>query len=304
MLAAFVTLVSCSEDTEKQVNTQVVAKVNGDEISIHQVNFGLSQLGKLDEAQTEMASKKVLEKLIDLQLLEQKAIEAKLDRDPNVMQALEASKKKMLAQAYIQKEIANIPKPTTKDIDSFYESHPELFSKRHVFNLQELAIGNGSEQVQAIESVVESKTNISEVAEWLKQEGYQFSLNANVRAAEQLPSKLLEELKNRQVGDMITVVNGKSVNVINIAALEQQPISKDKAKPIIEKYFVNKRKKEKVKSRMDAIKQAADIQYVGVFAEKPLNDQESISQEASQSGDALMNDQPEQSDLDKGLAGF
>lgn len=295
-----------SDEHNKKAKTQVVAKVNGDEISIHQVNQQLGSLGALDEEKKKAATKQILNRLIDMQLLEQKAIEFELDRNPQVLQAIEASRKQILAQAYIQKEMLKTSKPTQIQIDTFYDEHPELFAERKVFNLQEIAIDGASDNVASIDQAVEEKTNISEVAEWLKASGYQFSLNANVRAAEQLPSKLLDELKVLEDGQMLTVVNGKSVNVISIAASQVMPVSKDKAIPVIEKYFQNKNKKEELKKQMSAIKQAANIEYVGAFADMQNETVEQEQQEidATNTTPVEVDSNADASNLDKALEGF
>src|ERR1700712_3824018 len=61
--------------------TQVVAKVNGSEISVHQVNFAMStQQGLKGDA--DAVGKAVLERLVDQELAVQKSVAAKLDRNP------------------------------------------------------------------------------------------------------------------------------------------------------------------------------------------------------------------------------
>lgn len=309
LLLTTVLFVSSCGDKEgaHATKTQIVAKVNGDEISIHQVNQQLARLGPLDEEKTKAATKQVLKRLIDLQLLEQKAKESKLDRDPQVLQAIEASRQQMLAQAYVQRKMLKAYVPTSEEIDNFYSAHPELFAQRRVFNLQELAVEDGRDHLQAIEQAVESNTNISAVAEWLKSQGHQFSLNANVRAAEQLPSKLLNELQSRKDGEMLTVVNGNSVNVLSIAASEQQSITKEKAIPVIEKYFENKNKKEEMQLQMKAIKEAATIELVGAFVDMELDDPSEDKTNTKSDKNELVQENHQDavgSTLDKGLAGF
>ena len=49
----------------KKLNDQVVAKVNGDEITIYQVNFQLGRMGQMNEAQAKLAAKQVLTSLVE-----------------------------------------------------------------------------------------------------------------------------------------------------------------------------------------------------------------------------------------------
>ena len=101
-LALVVLLAACGGDDKKKPASQVAAKVNREEISVHQINAVLSRAGRLSPEQTEKASRDVLEKLIDQELAVQKAIEKKVDRDPNVMQMIEAGRRQILAQAYLE----------------------------------------------------------------------------------------------------------------------------------------------------------------------------------------------------------
>lgn len=248
-------------------NTQVVAKVNGDEISIHQVNFQLSRLGQLNEEQSKAAAKDVLARLVDQQILKQKAIDAKLDRDPRVLQALEATKDQILAQAYLEQEMNKAAKPSASDIDKFYTEHPELFQNRRLFNLQELAVEADKDKFTEIEQAISGKKSLTEIGEWLKSKGYKFAVNANVRAAEQLPLPVLLKLQPLKDGDTVAIQNSQSINIVHLAASQSQPIARDKAKPVIEQYFLNQNKTELVKKQVEGLKKAAKIEYVGAFAD-------------------------------------
>ena len=301
------------EEGSTKENTQVVAKVNGEEISIHQVNLMLSRLGPLNEEQSKAAAKQVLAKLVDLQLLKQKAIEAKLDRDPTVLQTIEATKSQILAQAYVEREMAKSTKATASEMDVFYDEHPELFKERRIFNIQELAVEASSEKLPEFEQMIATKKDIADIAQWLKSNNYKFALNANVRAAEQLPLAVLVKLQKMNNGDIAAIPNGQSINIVSVAASQIQPISREKATPLIEQYFINKSKKESAELQMASLKKAANIEYVGLFSDMQL-EQDSIDKikasdkkevsAAVPKENVSVNGDEDQSTLDKGLAGF
>ena len=95
---AAVALVACGDRQDKGA-TQAAAKVNKEEITVHQINFVLQQQRGLKPEQVEPASRQILERLIDQQLALQKADELKLDREPRVVQQLEAAKREIIARA-------------------------------------------------------------------------------------------------------------------------------------------------------------------------------------------------------------
>lgn len=269
LVAATITLPACGkkvEDSAKKSDTQVVAIVNGDEITIHQVNFQLSRMGQMNEAQAKVASKKVLTKLIEMQLLKQQALEQKLDKNPGLLQALEATKDQMLAQAYLETMMAKAPKPSNSEIDEFYKSHPELFENRRVFRLQELMVNIDKSKFDETEASIKNIKGINEIAVWLKEKNYPFSANSAVKEAETLPSDMLKKLQVLKDGEILILPTEGALHIINLAASQAVPISRIKATPIIEQYFMNQNKTNLAKKEMTALNEKAKIEFIGTFA--------------------------------------
>lgn len=270
LILVALSLVSCGKKegavTEKSA-TQVVARVNGEEISVHMLNFQMSRLGQLSETQAKEASKKVLERLVDQQMLVQQAVESKLDRDPKVLQALESTKHEILAQAYMEKQMAAAKKPSEQEIKDFYGKHPELFEKRRIYRLQELAVAVANDKASEIEAAVKASKGINDVANWLKQKDYKFSANANVRAAEQLPLEMLPRLQQMKEGEFIILPSQNSINIVMLAGVQEQPLTVEKATPLIEQYFFNQRKSEIAKKQIEELRKKAKVEYLGNFSE-------------------------------------
>jgi EpsD family peptidyl-prolyl cis-trans isomerase len=259
-------------ESSKKSNDQVVAKVNGEEITIHQVNFQLSRMGQMSQEQSKVASKQVLANLVTQELLKQKALDAKLDQDPMILQALALSKDQLLAQAYLQKTIEKAPKASTNEIDSFYKEHPELFENRRVFRLQELVVNINKDKFDETEATLNTIKDINQIATWLRDNNYPFTVNSNVKAAEELPMALLNKLQGLKDGEIMFVPNDKTFNILQITASQTQPISRSKATPIIEQYFFNQNKNNIAKKEMLALNEKANIEFVGAFSDMKKSD--------------------------------
>lgn len=308
-------LAACGDKgSDQKASTQVVAKVNGDEISVHQVNLQLSRAGKVTEEQSKEISKKIVSKLVDQQLLLQKAKESKLDRDPQILQVLEAAKAEMLAQAYLERVASKAQKPSSTEMDKFYSEHPELFSKRRVFRLQELVVNTTPEKFESIQTGIKDLKGINEVAAWLKDHSYAFNVNSNVKPAEQLSGNLLKILQPLEDGKFIVVNTGNGLNIVNLAASQEQPIARDKAEPIIQQYFLNKHKNELIKSELEALRSKASIEYLGEFSDmKDTASKTTSNKDESNAFDKADSEKKEenankpseeQSAIDKGLSGL
>jgi EpsD family peptidyl-prolyl cis-trans isomerase len=270
LIVFLMTNAACSKknkDDTKKSNSQVVAKVNGEEITIHQVNFQLSQLGQLNQVQAKIASKQILTRLIEQELLKQQALGEKLDKDPVVLQALEATRSQLLAQAYLERLLAKAPKPSVSEIDTFYKEHPELFESRRVFDLQELVIVTNKEKFFEIEAGLKPIKGINEIAIWLRDHHYPFSVNSNAKAAEQLPMELLKKLQLLKAGEVLMVPTQTTFNVIHLAGVDSAPITRAKATPIIEQYFLNQNKTMMAQKEVVKLNDNAKIEFEGMYAD-------------------------------------
>ncbi len=255
----------CGDKKEKGAS-QTAAKVNKDEITVHQINFVLQQQRGLKPEQADAASKQILDRLIDQQLALQKADDQKIDRDPRVVQQLEASRREIVARAYLEKLGETAPKPTPEEIKKYYDEKPALFRERRVYSIQEIAIEAKPEQQQTLRDALASAKDINAFVEYLKAKDIKFQGNQAVRAAEQLPLNSLDTFAKMKDGQAMVVPSPNGMQVVVLAGARSQPVSEEQAKPAIEQYLLNERKRKIVEDDLKAMRAAAKIEYVGKFA--------------------------------------
>jgi len=266
VVATAVLLVGCGEKKDKAAS-QTAAKVNKDEITVHQINFVLQQQRNLRPEQTDAASRQILERLVDQQLALQRADEQKIDRDPRVVQQLEAARREIVARAYLEKVGEAAPKPSPEEIKKYYDEKPALFSERRVYSIQEISIEAKPEQVAELREKLAAAKSINDFVEYLKTSGLRFAGNQAVRAAEQLPLNTLDAMARMKDGQAMLVPTAAGVQVVVLAGSRSQPVSEEQARPAIEQYLLNERKRKLVEEDVKAMRAAAKIEYVGKFAE-------------------------------------
>ena len=266
IMAGAALLVGCGEKKDKAAS-QTAARVNKDEITVHQINFILQQQRNLRPEQTEAATKQILERLVEQQLALQKADELKVDRDPRVVQQLEAARREILARGYMEKVGEAAPKPTPEEIKKYYDDKPALFSERRIYNIQEIGVEARPDQVQELRDKLTAAKNINDFVEYLKAAGLRFSGNQAVRAAEQLPFNTLDAMSRMKDGQAMVVPASNGVQVVVLAGSRAQPLTEEQARPAIEQFLLNERKRKLVEDDMKALRAAAKIEFVGKFAE-------------------------------------
>ena len=266
IVAASVALVGCGDKKEKSAS-QTAAKVNKDEITVHQINFVLQQQRGLKPEQADVASKQILERLIDQQVALQKAEDQKIDRDPRIVQAVEAARREIVARAYLEKVGENAPKPSPDEIKKYYDDKPALFRERRVYSIQEITIDAKPEQVTELRDALTAAKNVNDFIEFLKAKDYRFNGNQAVRAAEQLPLSSLDAISKMKDGQAALVPSPTGVQVVVVAGSRLQPVNEEQAKPAIEQFILNERKRKLIEDDMKSMRAAAKISYVGKFAE-------------------------------------
>ncbi len=264
-LAVAAALAGCGDKGEKKA-LQTAAKVNKEEITVSQINQVLATQRATAAEPAASAAGVVLERLIDQELALQKAGDQKLDREPRVMQAIEASRREIIARAYAEKIGEGAPKPTPAEVKDYYEKHPALFSNRRVYNLQEVDIDIPPEQIDAVKAALQGAKTFGAFIDYLKSNGLKFQGSEGVRSAEQLPLAAVDQFANLKDGQAVFVARPKGARVIHLVASRSQPLTLERATPAIELFLLNERKRKLIADDIRALRGAAKIEYVGDYA--------------------------------------
>lgn len=247
--------------------TQTVARVDGEEISVHQINGVLSKASGITPENLPKAKREILSGLVDQQLAVNLAMEKKLDRNPEVVTAIENAKRDILARAAIDHMVAGQTKPTDEEAQKYYAEHPALFEQRRLFSLQEIAISKAKQHNLAeITAKVATAKSMEEVGNWLKEQKIEFTANAGNRSAEQIPLEMLPRLHTFKDGQIGVIEGADAIVVMRVLASRAQPVTAEQAVPKIKLFLSNQRNTATVKRMRDEMKAKAKIEYFGEFA--------------------------------------
>jgi EpsD family peptidyl-prolyl cis-trans isomerase len=262
-------LTACgSKDVEKPA-TQIAAKVNSGEISVHQLNYVLTRTGA-SSASPEAAPKirrEILDKLVDQELAVEQALEKKLDRSPDVIMAIESARREILARAYIEQVTASTAKPTIDEAKKYYSEHPQLFSERRVYNIQEIVLPASAGVGEELRSMLDSGKSMENIAQWLKGKDIKFAAGTATRSAEQIPLELLPKIHPLKVGQGLILQSPQSITVMRLVAAQSVPVTEEVALPRIQQFLGNQRAMEAAKQEFKTLKAKAKITYMGEFAD-------------------------------------
>jgi EpsD family peptidyl-prolyl cis-trans isomerase len=245
--------------------TQTAARVNKDEITVHQIGAQLSQQAvKPDQVQD--TERQILERLINRELAVQKAMDLKLDREPKVVQAIDSARQEIIARAYADRLSEGAARPTPADIKKYYDEHPVLFSDRKVYQLQEVAVEADAQQVEALKAALPPIKTAEDLVTYLKANNLKFASSQSVRAAEQLPLPVLPVLSRMTEGQSLLNPTAKGAQIVILRGARSQPVDTEGASLAIEQFLLNEQKRKLMADDMKALRAAAKIEYRGRFA--------------------------------------
>jgi EpsD family peptidyl-prolyl cis-trans isomerase len=259
-------LAACGKPGAKGEASQVAAKVNGAEISVHQINQVLEGTPGVTTANAGEASKEILEKLIMQEIAVSRATESKLDRTPEVIMALDAARREILAQAYFNRVAGAPGKVSNEEIKHYFNEHPELFTQRRIYSLVDIEFARDEKLIAPLRDLVARNKSMNEITRWLGENGTTFTANTDTRAAENLSLEVLPKVMKLREGQSDVFEAGPAVHIINLVSSRQEPVDLATASPQIERFLIAQSTQQLVTGEMKKLRDAAKVEYFGEFA--------------------------------------
>jgi len=248
----------------EEKSSQSIVSVDGEEITVHQVNNEL-QRANIQPAQQEAASRQIVQGLVDRQILLQAAHKEKLDRKPQVMQAIENAKMQIVAQAYMQERVASVAKPTSAEIDEYRAQHQDFFANRKIYVTDEAEFALEVGSAEKLQEIAKSEKTLKDLEGWLKAHHIKYVIKRVAHAAETLPTQLLVQFSKMPIGQMVFMgANGPNSQAVavSMAEIKEMPISEKDSKPLIERILSEQKRKQTAEAEMKRLRESAKIRYI------------------------------------------
>lgn len=254
------TLVACSSSDPIGKQTQVVAKVNGDEITVHQINGEMRRL-QVPVANPQKVAKQMLTSLIDRQLLVQEAQKLNLDRTPEVMQLVDAARAQIYAQAYLARKVSTLGPATEKEVQQFMVEHPEVFSHRKVFTTSDVIFANDAAKVD-VNQLQTLVSNAEELKAWLNSHQIHFEIAEETIPTEALPKEAVSLADQVKVGDLLFMHDDIKVVARSIANIAEVPLTEQQAMDMATKAVNERKRQQLILDELQRLKKLAQIEVL------------------------------------------
>ena len=259
VLFAVVVLAGC----QKEATGQVAAVVNGDEITLQEVNAEMSSMQVPQGADRVQIQKAALQRVIDRRLLAQAARDDGLDKTPEFLVRRRQLEDALLVQLLSQRVGRSVAVPDTKAIDAYTKQNPAVFSGRTIFTIDRIQFAAPADPTKL--KALQDDHSMDAVASRLQQLGIEFNRDTGQMDSAQLGQERLDRIRSLPAGEPFVLADNGLVTVAVITGSKPLPIEGDAARPAAVQLLRNQSLTAAMQQRLAAQKAAAKIKYQDAF---------------------------------------
>jgi EpsD family peptidyl-prolyl cis-trans isomerase len=117
---------------------EVVAKVDGHEITLRQLRSELQGVQVADPKQMKAVEQRALQLIIIRTLMADAARKQSIDKTPDFVMQRDRMVDGLLAQMLQAKTAKAVPAPSPEEVDRFISDHPDIFAQRKTFDVDQI----------------------------------------------------------------------------------------------------------------------------------------------------------------------
>ncbi|MDX3883575.1 MAG: EpsD family peptidyl-prolyl cis-trans isomerase [Sphingomonas sp.] len=244
---------------EKKAEGQVVAVVNGEEVSLQELNAELAGQNIPDSVDKKVLMKEVLQRVIDRKLLVQRAKEQGLDKDPEYLTQRRRLDENLLVGLLGKKAAASVKIPDGPTIDKFIAENPQMFAQRERYSLNQIQFDLPANPQRL--SVLQKDKTLDAVAQSLDSLGIKYRRGTAVLDSATTPPAVMAQILKLPAGEpFIIPMNGK-VYASVITGQQATPTPSEVARPAATEAIRRRDLAEISTKTLKQARDAAKIQY-------------------------------------------
>jgi EpsD family peptidyl-prolyl cis-trans isomerase len=247
-LALLPVLAACSSD---DVPTgQVVATVDGTEITQTELNAELGGVKGRNAAEQQAIERSVLEGMVNRTLLAKAAAEQELDKTPDG--ALTKRRAEQMAMiALLEKSItAKAPAVSSDEAKEFVAENPELFDQRRIFLVEQIAVNANSPKLL---KDLEPLNTMTEIQAYLTSVKLPSQMSFGVIDALQTDPSVTKQIVALAPDAVFVLPQGDSIRINRIRDTQVVPVTGDNAVALAKEILGNQRRQQQLGNAINGI---------------------------------------------------
>ena len=257
VVAAGASLAACS----KTPGGQVVATVDGQEITRRDLLAELRAVGGRSEADLQSMQGGLASLLVDRQLLVEEAKREKLDKNPEFLAAEQRQRSILLASMLAQSFNARIQKPTAAAVQQFVSANPLMFAGRKLMAVSEINVPAKGVDPKALAAVHGQQA----VLDYLRSKNLKPAVRTTTLDTLVIPKPLTEKLLSMPAGEPLAISNGTTIVFTTVLNTRDAPVPADQQAKVAENVMMQQAAGKQIQDQVQQLRGAADIKYLPGF---------------------------------------
>lgn len=254
MLGLFLLLAACDTATPEG---QVVAVVNGEEITRTEFNTALKQVDANAKADKAVIQNAVLDRLINQRLVVQAAKSENLDKSQDYILQSRSANDTILGNLFARKIAGAMTTPYEHDINAFIAANPSRFSQRTILGLDQIRIPRSAFND---EWMAGAKT-LDAVAQRLAAHDVKFQRGRVALDSATMSPATYKEVTELPPGEVFAVAQDDMILISAVVDRKLAPLDGDAAHDMAQLMLRQQVGQNALASRMAALRKSAKIAY-------------------------------------------
>lgn len=257
LCAGAATLLSACD--KKAPAGQVVATVDGTEVTMQEVNAELAGANIPEGADKKNAQRAVLQRVLDRKLIAKEAEERGLNKTSEYIGQKIRMDETLLAQQYVKQQAASMAQPTAADIAKFMADNPNIFARREQLLVDQIRFQTPANP--GVLRTLEPLKTQDAVAAQLAKLNIKSERTRSVVDTAVLPAPVVSKINALPAGEPF-VLPARGILTINvIVGRRPAPIPQAQARQIAANGWREKQFSTMIQDKVKQLRSAAKITY-------------------------------------------
>lgn len=242
---------------------QVVAVVNGEEITQQELNAELAEMGQVPAGDKQLIRQQMLQRIIERRLLAQVAKEEELDRDPLYIIRERRLNEELLVQMYGAKTADTVRVPNSAAVQKYIRDNPGKFNQRTAYLVDQVTFDLPRDP--KILKALEADKTLADVEATLKSLNVVYAKGKSSVDSGNVPTAVLNQILALPAGEPFIIPAQGRVVVSVITGRQPVAVNERDAVPLAAQAMRSESLSKLMQARLTEAKAAAKITYQPQF---------------------------------------
>jgi EpsD family peptidyl-prolyl cis-trans isomerase len=261
-IAATLALAGCG----RSATGQVVAVVNGEEITLSDLNGEIKASAAAMSGSTEEMRAAALQRLIDRKVLVQEAQKRGIAKQPEYLQGERRAREDVLINLFAQQVTRNVAVPTQADADKFIAANPQRFAERTVYKLDQIQFPAPADRNKL--KALEAAHDMAAVEATLNKMGIKFARQPSAMDSFSTPPELIKRVLALPASEPFVIAGGPMIYVSVVTERQAAPLVGEEARAAAVKILRDEAINAAAQNQVKQARTAAKVEYQPAFAPK------------------------------------